>query len=50
MKKVTMWCSECQLWTKDYTESGYHTCGVEVLSHGDGEQPDLYHESEVSEK
>jgi hypothetical protein len=30
--KPTMWCPECQLWTKEYKENGNHVCGSEVTT------------------
>lgn len=44
MREVSMWCSRCELWTKEYNREGYHDCGTEVLSVGNGEQPDIEYE------
>lgn len=46
-REVTMWCPRCELWTKEYDRMGKHDCGTEVLSTGDGEQPDLEFEGEA---
>lgn len=43
--KPSMYCEECQVWTKDYQDNGDHTCGTEVkTSTLDSGHPDLDYE------
>lgn len=44
MRKISMWCPQCELWTKEYNRSGYHDCGTEVISTGNGSLPDIDYE------
>lgn len=46
MRDITLWCPQCELWTKKYTRSGFHDCGTEVISVGNGDQTDLNYEGE----
>lgn len=39
-RTVTMWCPLCELWTKKYDRVELHDCQTEVISTGDGEQPE----------
>lgn len=46
-RAVTMWCPRCELWTKEYIRTGRHDCQTEVISTGEGEQPDLEYEGKA---
>lgn len=39
MRDITMWCPRCEIWTREYSRSGHHDCGTEVISTGDEEEP-----------
>jgi len=30
--KPSMWCVKCECWTKDYSKTGEHACGEEVVT------------------
>lgn len=46
----TLWCPQCQLWTKEYNYTGVHDCGTDVLSTGEGKQPcDIEYEGKALE-
>ena len=32
MQNVSMYCQECEVYTKSYSKSGEHNCGNEVVS------------------
>lgn len=45
--KPSMWCPECNIWTKEYSHSGDHDCGSEVRTSGlDSGFPDIDYEGE----
>lgn len=45
--KPSMWCSVCQVWTKDYEMDGNHACGTEVTTGSlDSGYPDIDYEGE----
>jgi hypothetical protein len=32
MPKISMYCPECEVYTKSYNEQGLHNCGNDVMS------------------
>lgn len=44
----SMWCPECEIWTKDYEANGYHVCGSEVTTGSlDSGFPDIDYKGEA---
>lgn len=47
---VSLWCPQCQFWTKKYNHVGTHECGTDVLSTGEGKQSnDIEYEGDALE-